>query len=91
MANGTVKPEKLSQPSEFLGYWLIKLLTNSGKPMSPEQVATALLRDVRRGRYLIVPDFLMKVGYYLRGFIIPLVNWAHDQFVPLARKQRGAQ
>ncbi len=91
MVNGTVKPEKLGQPSEFIGYWIIKLLTSSGEPMTPEQVATILLRGMRRGRYLIVPDFLMKVGYYLRGFIIPLMNWAQDQLVPLARKQRGVQ
>lgn len=91
VAVGAVKPEKLSRPSEFLAYWFLKLFVGSGEPMSAEQTAAGLLRGIRRGRYLIIPDFALKMGYYLRGLIIPLTNWAHDQLIPLARKQRGAR
>ncbi|MGD2143146.1 MAG: SDR family oxidoreductase [Anaerolineae bacterium] len=88
---GSVKPEKPSRPSEFIAYWVVvKLLLSGGEPMSPEQVAAAILRGIRRGHYVVVPDLVQRMGYYLRGLIIPLANWAQDQLVPLARKQRGA-
>jgi 3-dehydrosphinganine reductase len=84
VAAGIVKPRGLSRPSHFVAYWMIKLLSGGGQPMSAEQVAVALLRGIRRDRYLIVPDLTMKAAYYLRGLIIPLVNWASDQLVTLA-------
>lgn len=91
MINGSVKPEKLSQAGEFIGYGFLKLFTGSPEPMSPEQVAIALVRGIRRRDYLIIPDLGMKVGYYMRGLVIPLANWAADQMVALARRQRGAR
>lgn len=88
---GVANPGKLSRPSEYIAYWWIKLLSGNGKPMSAEQVAEALLRGIRKGHYLIVPDPAMKVAYYLRGLLIPTMNWASDQLIPLAKEQREAR
>ncbi|MEA3376860.1 MAG: SDR family oxidoreductase [Chloroflexota bacterium] len=88
---GSVKPEKLSRPSEFIAYWVVvKLFFSGGEPMRAEQVAKAILRGIQKGHYLVLPDLLLKVATYLRGLIIPFGNWAQDQLIPVARKQRGA-
>jgi 3-dehydrosphinganine reductase len=92
MISGAVKPNKLNRPSEFIAYWLIRwLLTDSGEPMSPDQVASAILEGIRSRDYLIIPDATLKIAFPLRGFIIPLGNWAQDQLTVVARRERGAQ
>ncbi|MGD2177479.1 MAG: SDR family oxidoreductase [Anaerolineae bacterium] len=92
MITAGVKPKKLDRPSEFIAYWLTKwLLTDNGKPMSPDQVAAAIVRGIRRGHYLIFPNTTLRVAFRLRGFVIPLGNWAQDQLVAVARRERGAQ
>jgi 3-dehydrosphinganine reductase len=91
ITEGCVRPEKLGGPSEFIAYWLIKLINSGGEPMSAEEVAKSLLKGVERGRYLIAPDPVFGVAYRLRGFLIPLANWAFDRLVPLARDQCGPE
>jgi 3-dehydrosphinganine reductase len=82
--------ENIRRPKEIIAYWFVRLMIGDGKPMSPEQVAKALLRGIRRGQFLVVPDLTLKVAYYLRGLLVPVANWAYDQLIPLAREQRGA-
>ncbi len=90
ITEGIVKPEKLNRPSEFVAYWLIKLMNDGGEPLDADQVARAIVEGVRRKRYLVVPDPLFRVAYHLRGLVIPLANWAFDQLVPVARRQNRA-
>jgi 3-dehydrosphinganine reductase len=87
ISEGISKPENISRPSELIAYWLLKLLNSSGEPLTPEDVATAVIRGIRRERYLIVPDSLVGLAYRFRCTLIPLLNWAFDQLVPLARRQ----
>lgn len=87
---GAVKPRKLNRLSEFIAYWLAKwLLTDDGQPMSPDRVAAAIVRGIRRGDYVIIPDATLKLAYYLRGFMVPLGNWIQDRLVTVARRDRG--
>lgn len=86
ITEGIVKPKELTRPSEFLAYWLIRLI-NGGEPLEADQVAKAVIKGIRQGRYLIVPDPLFGVAYRLRGLVVPLANWAFDRLVPVARRQ----
>ncbi len=91
MITGAVKPTQFKRPSELIAYWLTRwLLTDDGNPMSPDRVATAVVRSIRRGDFLIFPDAKLKLAYHLRGFVIPLGNWAQDQLVTVARRERAA-
>jgi 3-dehydrosphinganine reductase len=92
MISGAVKPEKFNRPSEFIAYWLTRwLLTDNGQPMSPDRVAATILEGIRRRKYLIIPDATLRIAFPLRGFFIPLGNWAQDQLAVVARRERGAQ
>jgi 3-dehydrosphinganine reductase len=91
MITGGVKPNGLRSPSEFIAYWLTKwLLTDNGKPMSPDRVAAAIVKGIHRGDYLIIPDVTLRIVFPLRGLFIPLGNWAQDQLAAVARRERGA-
>lgn len=91
MITGAVTPKQFKRPSEFIAYWLTRwLLTDDGDPMSPDRVAAAVVRSIRRGDFLIFPDAKLKLAYHLRGFVIPLGNWAQDQLVTVARRERAA-
>lgn len=91
MITGAVKPKRFKRPSELMAYWLTRwLLTDDGDPMSPDRVAAAVVRSIRRGDFLIFPDTKLKLAYHLRGFVIPLGNWAQDQLVTAARRERAA-
>jgi hypothetical protein len=57
--------------------------------MSPEQVADAIIRGVRREHYAIFPDKTLKLAYYFRGFMVPLGNWIQDQLVTVARREQA--
>jgi len=92
MVNGAVEPKKLNGLSEILAHRLANwLLTDDGEPMNPEQVATAILRGIRKGHYTIFPDKTLKLAYYLRGFMVPLGNWIQDQLVTVARREHGVE
>lgn len=92
MINGTVRPKEFKGPSERIAFWLTRwLLTDDGEPMSPDRVAAAIVRGIRRGDYLIFPDATLKLAYTLRGFVIPLGNWAQDQLATAARREREAR
>jgi 3-dehydrosphinganine reductase len=91
MVNGAVEPKKLDRLGEILAHRLAKwLLTDDGEPMSPEQVATAIIRGIRRGHYTIFPDKTLKLAYYLRGFMVPLGNWIQDQLITVARREQAS-
>jgi len=92
MITGAVKPKKFKRLSERIAYWLTRwLLTDDGNPMSPDRVAEAIVRGIRRGDFLIFPDATLKLAYRLRGFVIPLGNWAQDQLAVVARRERGVR
>ncbi len=92
LMSGTGKPEKLNRLSEFIAFGLAKwVLSDNGDPMSPEQVAKAIVRGIQRRRYLIFPDAMLMVAYYLRGFLLPVANWAQDRLSEVARRQRKVQ
>ncbi len=91
ITEGMVKPKHISRPGEFIVYRLIRLVTDGGKPVAPEEVAAGIIRGIRRERYLIASDSLFGLAYHFRGMIVPLANWAFDQLVPLARRQRGVE
>lgn len=89
MITGSVKPKRFDRPSEFIAYYLTKwLLTDSGQPMSPDRVAAAILEGIRRGRFLIIPDTTLRIAVLLRGFVVPLGNWAQDQLAAVAKRER---
>jgi 3-dehydrosphinganine reductase len=92
MISAAVKPKEFEQPSEFIAYWLTRwLLTDNGEPMSPDRVAEAILEGIRRGRFLIIPDATLRIAFCLRGFFIPLGNWAQDQLAAVARREQGIE
>jgi 3-dehydrosphinganine reductase len=91
MITAAVKPKEFRRPGEFVAYWLLRWLTDNGKPMSAEQVAATIVKGIRRGNYLIVPDPTLRAVFPLRGFIIPIGNWAQDQLVRAARREQGAR
>ncbi len=82
--------DNISRPNEIIADRFVRLMIGDGKPDSPDQVAKTLLRGIRRQRHVILPDLVLRLGYYLRGLLIPIANWAYDQLIPLARQQRGA-
>ena len=91
MITGSVQPKKFNRPSEFIAYYLTKwLLTDNGQPMSPHRVAVAVLEGIRRGRFLIIPDATLRIAVRLRGFVIPLGNWAQDQLAAVATRESEA-
>jgi hypothetical protein len=59
--------------------------------MSPDRVAEAILKSIRSGRYLVIPDATLNIAFPLRGLLIPVLNWAQDQLVGVARRELGAQ
>lgn len=90
LISGTGEAENLARPSEFIAYWLAKfVLSDNGDAMNPNQVARAILKGIKTRRYLIFPDTMLKIVYYLRGLLIPVANWAQDQLVEVARRERG--
>jgi len=92
LMSGTSRPEKLERLSETIAYGLAKwVLSDNGAPMKPDRVAETIVRGIQRRRYLIFPDTMLMVAYYLRGFLLPVANWAQDQLVEVARRQRKAQ
>jgi 3-dehydrosphinganine reductase len=91
ITEGMVKPENIGRRRDLIVYRLVKLVTDGGKPAAPEEVAAGIIRGIRRGRYLIASDPLFGLVYHFRGMIVPLANWAFDQLVPLARRQRGVE
>ena len=91
ITEGIVKPERLERPSEYLAYWLIRLMNDAGDPLDAGHVARAIVRGIRKDRYLIIPDATFSIAYHLRGLFIPLANWAFDQLVPVARRQAQAR
>jgi hypothetical protein len=56
--------------------------------MTADQVAEAILDGLRREHYLIVPDFTLKTAYHLRGPLIPLIDWAWNQLLPVVSEQQ---
>jgi 3-dehydrosphinganine reductase len=90
ITEGIVKPERLQRPSEYLAYWLVRLMNDAGNPLDAEQVARAILRGIRKEKYLIIPDPAFGIAYHLRGLVAPLAHWAFDQLVPVARRQTQA-
>ncbi|MGD2164058.1 MAG: SDR family oxidoreductase [Anaerolineae bacterium] len=92
LISGTGKPENLERPGEFVAFWLAKsVLSDEGNPMSADQVASAIVNGIRERRYLIFPDAMLKVVYYLRGLLIPIANWAQDQLARAASRGQSKQ
>jgi len=91
MTEGMVRPERLDGPRDALAYWFMRLFAGGGEDMTAEQVAEAVLKGMRRRRFLIAPDPLFGFAYPWRGLLIPVANWAFDRLVRLARRQRGTQ
>ncbi len=92
LMSGTGRPEKLERLSETIAYGLAKwVLSDNGDPMKPDRVAETIVRGIQRRRYLIFPDTMLMVAYYLRGFLLPVANWAQDQLSEVARRQRKVQ
>lgn len=90
ISEGIIKPDKLQGPAEHLAYWFVRAMNDGGKPLDAEQVAKALVEGIRKDQYLIVPDRMLGIAYYLRGIVVPLANWAFDRLVPVARRQAQA-
>ncbi|MEA3408699.1 MAG: SDR family oxidoreductase [Chloroflexota bacterium] len=84
MITGAVKPEGLKRPAEFIAWGLVKLFT--APPASPEKVANALIEGIQKEKHLIIPDFGMKLLYYVMPLRF-LVNWVSKQMVSLARRE----
>jgi len=91
ITEGIVKPEGLQRPSEYLAYWLVRLMNDAGSPLDADDVAKAIIRGIRKEKYLIIPDPTFSIAYHFRGLLVPLASWAFDQLVPVARRQAQAE
>jgi 3-dehydrosphinganine reductase len=92
MISGAVRPKEFNRLSEFIAHWLVRwLATDNGKPMSPDRVAEVILKGIRRGRYLIIPDATLNIAFPLRGLLIPVLNWAQDQLAVVAMREQEAE
>ena len=66
---------------------ITKAITGQSKVMSAEQVATSILKGVRKGRYVIIPGFDGKFFYRLVNLLGNLFYPLMDFFIKGARKK----
>lgn len=66
-----------------------KLISGTVKPMQAEEVALAILKGVRRKRFLIFPGWESGFYYHLHNVLAPVFDWYFDRMVARARRQRG--
>lgn len=86
MIAGAVRPQKLTCLADHIACALTALFTSG--PMMPEQVANALVRGIEGNKFLIIPDSGMKLLYYLKGPLGPLMSWVSGRMVDMARRHR---
>ncbi len=65
-----------------------KALSAGSGMLAPETVAAAILKGVKRGRYLILPGIEGKLLYHLGTLLDGPVNYAFDLIVAQARQKR---
>jgi 3-dehydrosphinganine reductase len=65
-----------------------KALSSGSGIMKPEAVADAILKGVKRGRYLILPGLESKIFYPLSSLFGPTINYVFDLIVAQAQKKQ---
>ncbi len=64
-------------------------ISGNAKVLSADQVASAVLKGIRRHKYVITPGFESSVIYFLANPLSGLFNWFFDRTIAQARRQRG--
>lgn len=64
-------------------------ISGNAKVLSADQVASAVLKGIRRHKYVITPGFESSVTYFLANPLSRLFNWFFDRTIAQARRQRG--
>lgn len=67
-----------------------RVLADSDKPISAEKVAHAVIKDMARGKYAIVPGFNAKMTYFLGTSLGNLIYPIMDMLVASAIKKKHA-
>ncbi len=61
--------------------------TGNAKPMQPDEVARACLKGMRRGKFVIVPGAVPKIGYFLKRHWPGLLQSMFDGDIKKAKKK----
>ncbi|ANV84453.1 short-chain dehydrogenase [Picosynechococcus sp. PCC 7003] len=72
--------ENLTKPPET------KLITETAQMWTAEQVASTILRGVRRQKFVIAPGLEMQLLYRLHSLLAPVLQWYFDRLVARARQ-----
>lgn len=64
-----------------------KAISGNSKPMTPEKVASIVIRNIKRNRYMIIPGFEGKVFYRLTSFMKHSTYPVMDYLVATAQKK----
>jgi hypothetical protein len=74
--------ENLTKPEET------KKISANARLMQPEQVAQALVRGLRKNRFMIIPGFAGKLTYYAKRLLPGLVAALMDRDVKKVQKAK---
>lgn len=74
--------ENLTKPEET------KAISGAAKLMSPDDVAAALLKGIRKGRFLILPNLESRIVWLARRLFPGLVDFAMDREIRKVQQKR---
>ena len=74
--------ENLTKPEET------RRISSAARVLTPEQVASALIRGMGKGRFLIIPGFESKLAHIAKRLFPSLVEWVNDRQIRRCRKER---
>ncbi len=74
--------ENLTKPEET------KAISRTAKLMSPDDVAAALLKGIRKGRFLILPNLESRLVWLARRLFPGLLDFAMDREIRKVRQRR---
>lgn len=68
-----------------------KALELNLKPLLPQEVAAAFMRDLKKRKFLIFVDFQSKLYYLLKGKFPGILSWLMNRKITAARNKKSAQ
>ncbi|NLW67133.1 MAG: SDR family oxidoreductase [Bacteriovoracaceae bacterium] len=74
--------ENLTKPEET------RRISTAARILTPEQVASALIRGMGTSRFLIIPGFESRLIYFIKRLFPSLVEWVNDRQIRQCRKER---
>lgn len=66
-----------------------KEISKSAKIITPDEVAKALLKGIRKNESIILANFESKLTYYMKRFAPWIVEWVMDSAIKKVQKQKG--